>query len=141
MCNLISRCYYNKDHDYPELRDEKTLEFCGISEGTILFLSDIITVFVKTLFGKVVACDVPPNWDFLRLKRLIEEKEGIPPSTPPVLMSLLHLISILVDYQQFIDCGEKLVETRTLSSYRIQKNSTIGMNDKGDRSISYPLDI
>ena len=83
MCKSISR-YQLEYYDGPELRDEKSLEFCGISEGTILFLSDIVTVFVRTLFGKVVACDVSLNWHVLRLKRLIEEKEGIPLSTPPM---------------------------------------------------------
>ena len=86
MCRLIARQENEYYYHGPELQDEKTLEFCGICEGTILFLSQAtVTIFVKTLFGKVVTCEVSPNWDVLRLKRLIEEKEGIPLSTPPIL--------------------------------------------------------
>ncbi|KAI9447275.1 hypothetical protein BJY52DRAFT_1216311 [Lactarius psammicola] len=99
-------------YDSPELQDEKNLEFYGISEGTILFLSlrpqAAFNVFVKTLTEKVVTCVVAPNWDVLTLKRIIGAKEVIPS-----------------DQQRLIFDGRQLSDASTLSSYNIQNGSTV----------------
>ncbi len=123
-------CKLSDDYDSPELEDEKNLEFYRISEGTILFLSlrpetTTFTVFIETLIGKVVKYIVAPDWNVLMLKELIQEREGIPPGTPHMLMSIPQLIAILVDQQRLIFCGKQLEDGRTLSYYEIQNESTI----------------
>ncbi|KAI9443562.1 ubiquitin, partial [Lactarius indigo] len=62
-------------------------------------------VFVKTLTGKTVNCDVVLDWDVLTLKRTIQEKEGIPPDQPRLIFG-----------------GKQLENRPTLSSYGIQRN-------------------
>ncbi|KAH9007989.1 hypothetical protein EDB83DRAFT_2323490 [Lactarius deliciosus] len=105
ICQLLHR-YHS-----PELEDEKNLEFYGISEGTILFLSDrplSPIVFVKTLTGRTLRCEMALDWDVLMLKRVIQKKEGIPP----------HL-------QRLIYRGRQLNDISTLSSYGIQEEDVI----------------
>ncbi|KAH9167534.1 hypothetical protein EDB89DRAFT_1997199 [Lactarius sanguifluus] len=105
ICKLLRR-YHS-----PELEDEKNLEFYGISEGTILFLSDrplSPIVFVITLTGRTLRCDVALDWDVLMLKRVIQEKEGRPP-----------------DDQRLISRGRQLDDSSTLSSYGIQEEDDI----------------
>ncbi len=122
MCKLLHH------YDSPELEDEKNLEFYGVLEGTILFLShrpEAPVVFVKTLTGKTIMCDVALDWDILKLKHIIQEKEGIPPGTPHMLVSFLHLIVIHIDQQRLIFRGQQLEDTLTLSSYGIWNEGTI----------------
>ncbi len=126
MCKLLPQ------YDSPELQDKKNLEFYGISEGAILFLSHrpqaTVTVFVKTFTRKTLTCDVALDWDVLMLKHIIREKEGkkgILPGTPHKLMSFLQLIAILIDQQHLIYSEKQLQDTLTLSSYGIQNESTI----------------
>ncbi|KAH8988095.1 ubiquitin-related domain-containing protein [Lactarius akahatsu] len=105
ICKLLHR-YHS-----PELEDKMNLEFYGISEGTILFLSDrplSPIVFVITLTGRTLRCDMALDWDVLMLKRVIEKKEGIPP----------HL-------QRLIYRGRQLNDSLTLSSYGIQEEDVI----------------
>ena len=81
MCKLLPQ------YDIPELQDEKTLEFYGISKGTILFLSPAtVIVFLNIFQRKTVKYDVALNWDVMKLKDLFFLKEGIPPCTPHMLM-------------------------------------------------------
>ncbi|KAH9171933.1 ubiquitin-related domain-containing protein [Lactarius sanguifluus] len=105
ICKLLRR-YHS-----PELEDEKNLEFYGISEGTILFLSDhplSPIVFVKMLTGETLRCDVALDLDVLMLKCVIQKKEGIPP-----------------DHQRLISRGRQLNDSSTLSSYGIQEEDVI----------------
>ncbi|KAI9447001.1 hypothetical protein BJY52DRAFT_391703 [Lactarius psammicola] len=106
LCKLCSA------YDSPELQDEKNLEFYGISEGTILFLSHrsqaAFTIFAKILTGGVVTCDVAPDCNILMLKGFIHGKEGIPP-----------------DQQRIIFAGVQLSDASTLSSNNIQNGSTV----------------
>ncbi|KAH9023775.1 hypothetical protein EDB85DRAFT_303073 [Lactarius pseudohatsudake] len=60
------------------------------------------------------------------LKRVIQKKEGIPLGTPHMLMSFLHLITILVDHQRLISHhGRQMEDSSTLSSYGIQEADII----------------
>ncbi|KAH8981878.1 hypothetical protein EDB92DRAFT_1896123 [Lactarius akahatsu] len=96
-------------YDSPELEDEKNLEFYGISEGTILLLSQpIFTIFVKMLTGKAVTCEVTPDSDVEMLKHILTAKEGFPP-----------------EQQRFIFGGKQLADGSPLSSYGIQDGDTI----------------
>ncbi|KAH8986266.1 ubiquitin-related domain-containing protein [Lactarius hatsudake] len=101
---------HSRYDDSPELEDERGLEFYGISEGTILFLSlrPQATVFVKMLTGKTVSCSVALDWSVLLFKQTIQETEGISP-----------------DQQRLIFDGKQLEDMSTISSYGIQKESPV----------------
>ncbi|MEV0323094.1 ubiquitin family protein [Streptomyces sp. NPDC050658] len=67
-------------------------------------------IFVKTLKGKNIAVEFDRNDILLRVKEVIQAKEGLPP-----------------DQQRLIYAGKRLEDTQTFASYGIQPGATLSV--------------
>ena len=76
-------------------------------------------IFVKSLTGKTVTLYVEPAWTIENVKVKIKNKMGILPDQQQALF---------LDRKLFVNgsfIGMQLEDSRTLSDYNIQKNSTL----------------
>lgn len=70
--------------------------------------SDYVIVRVKTLTGQCIDVEIEPSDPILRIKEVIEEKEGIPP-----------------EQQRLIFKGRTMADTNSLKYYQIESGNTI----------------
>lgn len=68
----------------------------------------VMSIFVKTLTGKTITCNISPSDSIQYLKERIQGQEGIPS-----------------DLQRLIFAGRQLEDKRMLSDYNIQRDATI----------------
>ena len=95
-----------------QLEDEYTIDDYQIENNSTLHLvmrlRGGMCIFVKTLNGKTITIEVDAEEEVSKIKAKIKDKEGIPPHE-----------------QRLIYAGKQLEDKEKLSSYNIQRDSTL----------------
>ena len=98
-----------------QLEDNKTLSEYKIKDQSTLHLvirlrgiKKFIRIFFKALTGETITLDVEPSDTIEKVKKKIQEKEGIKP-----------------EEQRFIFAATELEDNYTIADYKIKENSTI----------------
>ena len=100
-----------------KLQDDMTLGDSQIKNGTNIYLvvpaevkKGSMMIYVKTITGKskIITLNVYPHNTAVQVKHMIQESEGIP-----------------LDQQRLIFAAKQLENTRELSNYNIQRESTL----------------
>ncbi len=95
-----------------QLENDKTLDDYKIKNQSTLHLvirhKKIMQIIIKLLNGKTLTLNVEPSDTIEKIKKKIQEKEGIPP-----------------DQQRLLYMGRELEDIYTISNYKILENSTV----------------
>lgn len=96
----------NKKIELEENKIKESEKRYIVLEEKYLNQKDWVQIFVKTLTGKTLTCDISLDATIEDLKYVVYNKEGI------------H-----IDQQRLIFCGKQLVDDFTLNDYNIQKEA------------------
>ncbi|XP_052216999.1 polyubiquitin-B-like [Dreissena polymorpha] len=95
-----------------QLEDYRTLSYYNIQKEStlslVLRLPESIKIFVRIVTGKTINLEVEPTASIANVKAMIQDKQGIPP-----------------DQQRLIFKGNELEDNCYLSTYSIQRDSTL----------------
>ncbi|XP_052217000.1 polyubiquitin-B-like [Dreissena polymorpha] len=95
-----------------QLEDCRTLSYYNIQKKStlslVLRLPDRIKIFARTVTGKTISLEVEPTSSIANVKAMIQDKQGIPP-----------------DQQRLMFNGNELEDNCYLSTYNIQRDSTL----------------